>query len=126
MLRSLTLILSLGALGVFARYQFGLIGARFLPQSFPWVTFAINITGSFLIGLVSQLGAQQKIFGTDLKLGLMIGLLGGFTTFSAFSLETIRLLENGLWAEGISYCVLSPLLGVGLCYLGIILARQLG
>lgn len=90
----------------------------FLPGRFPWATLAINIAGSFAIGLLWGFGQQQPWFESWGRYLLVVGLLGGFTTFSAFSLETAALVEGGRHAQALGYvlvsacgCVLVALLG---------------
>lgn len=113
-----------GILGVFSRYSLGLLFQRFFSSPFPWGTFTINALGSFLIGMVFTLGHEKGWLSPSLRLGIMIGFLGGFTTFSSFSLETISLFEKSRWALGFCYLILSPVVGTGLCACGMLLARQ--
>ena len=80
-----------GALGSLARYGVGLAAARWLGLGFPWGTLTVNIIGGLAMGL---LAARTGPGDEALRLLLGVGLLGGFTTFSAFSLETVRLLEQ--------------------------------
>jgi CrcB protein len=81
-----------GAMGACLRYGMSLwLGGGLLP----WATLATNITGSFIIGLVWGLYADEEWFQSWGRLMLVVGLLGGFTTFSAFSLETMQLLKGG-------------------------------
>jgi fluoride exporter len=108
-----------GAVGSVARYGVGLAAARWFGLAFPWGTLAVNLAGSLAIGvLAARVGPADE--STRLLLG--VGLLGGFTTFSAFSLETVRLLEHqpGL---AMSYAAASLLLGVGACWVGLNLGR---
>lgn len=90
----LVLVLLGGGLGSLARYFTGLWLADRLGAAFPWGTLAVNVLGSFLIGLVATLADESGSIGPQTRLLLVTGLLGGFTTFSAFSLETWRLLEQ--------------------------------
>lgn len=85
-------IMGLG--GVFARYS---VNSLFIAQTnwgFPAATVSINIVGSFLIGLVYIASAQTALLSEDLRVALMAGLLGGFTTFSAFSLDTVTMISE--------------------------------
>jgi len=96
-----------GAVGACLRYAMSLwLGGGLLP----WATLATNITGSFVIGLVWGLCAGDEWFQNWGRLVLVVGLLGGFTTFSAFSLETIQLLEGGRVVPLLAY-VSSTLFG---------------
>lgn len=108
-----------GALGSVARYGVGFAAARCFGLAFPWGTLAVNIAGGVAMGLLAaRVGPEQE----SLRLFLGVGLLGGFTTFSAFSLETVRLMEHqpGLAAL---YAAASVLLSVGACWLGFSLGR---
>lgn len=90
----LVLVLLGGGLGSLARYLTGLWLADRLGAAFPWGTLAVNVLGSFLIGLIATLADESGSISPQTRLLLVTGLLGGFTTFSAFSLETWRLLEQ--------------------------------
>ena len=89
-----------GAIGSVGRFWLsGLVAAKF-GETFPWGTLIINVTGSFIIGLVAGLTLTPERVGMhpDVRIFLMVGICGGFTTFSAFSLQTLELLQNGeLW-----------------------------
>lgn len=106
-----------GGLGAAMRYGFSLL--PLWSAGFPYATLAINIIGSFLIGLCARwLPVEQE----SLRLFLMTGILGGFTTFSAFSLEALRLWVDGNRMEAGLYCLLS----VGLCLVGVALGDWVG
>lgn len=108
-----------GALGSMARYGVGFAAARWFGLGFPWGTLTVNIIGGFAMGLLAaRVGPGQE----DLRLLLGVGILGGFTTFSAFSLETVRLMEQGP-ALAMLYVLASLLLSVGACWLGYSLGR---
>lgn len=99
-----------GAAGSALRYAVGLI----LPginAGFPWATLAVNLLGSFAIGWVAA-SVQQGQLGETARLLLAVGLLGGFTTFSSFSLETLLLLQQGRWLASLFYVSASLLLGL--------------
>ena len=93
---------------------------RIVPYSFPWATFAVNITGSFLIGLFYALSARFNL-STEVRILLTTGLCGGFTTFSAFSLEAVQLFEKGRHLAGSLYILLSLLL----CLAGVLAGQAL-
>jgi CrcB protein len=109
-----------GALGAAARYA---IGAQLARPGFPVAILTVNVVGSFLMGLAvvwfGRMGA------TSWQPFVMAGLLGGFTTFSAFSLETVALIERGHTGQALSYVALSVGLSVGALALGAWLARAL-
>ena len=109
-----------GALGAVSRYLCGML--PFLQRGiFPLPTLLINLAGAFLIGLIAQVAAQRGAQSSSAVLFLKVGLCGGFTTFSTFSLETLTLLESGRPAAGALYMALS----VGLCVAGVALGRWL-
>lgn len=116
-------IICFGILGVLARYFVGLSVAKNIPTAFPLGTFLINISGSFFIGLVYVLGVEKGLISQDLRLGIMVGFLGGFTTFSSYSLEATRLIEQGELSISLAYLLLSPALGLAAAFGGIALAR---
>lgn len=105
-----------GGLGAVARF---LVSTwLFLPGRFPWATLAINIAGSFAIGLLWGLGQHQAWFDQWGRYLLVVGVLGGFTTFSAFSLETAALLESGRHGQALGYMVASVVACVVMALLG--------
>lgn len=108
-----------GAVGSVARYGVGVAAARWFGLGFPWGTLAVNVLGGLAIGvLAARVGPEQE----NLRLALGVGLIGGFTTFSAFSLETVRLMAHqpGLAAL---YVSASLVLSVGACWMGLTLGR---
>ncbi|MBL8547528.1 MAG: fluoride efflux transporter CrcB [Hyphomonadaceae bacterium] len=107
-----------GAIGATARYGVSLGAVRLFGPSFPWGTLVVNVVGGLAMGLL----AARTGPGDLLRLALGVGVLGGFTTFSAFSLETVRLMEHqpGL---AMLYVAASVLLSVGACWLGLSLGR---
>lgn len=109
-----------GALGAVARYGVGVLVARAFGLAFPWGTLAVNVLGGFAMGVLTiRVGPEQE----TMRLLLGVGVLGGFTTFSAFSLETVRLMEDAPGAA-MMYVAASLLLSVAACWLGLILGRQ--
>ncbi len=89
-----------GALGSMARYWLAGLVADILGPEFPWGTILINIAGSFIIGAAALLLSMQRhALGFDSRAFVMVGLCGGFTTFSAFSLQTLELARLGRWFE---------------------------
>ena len=121
---SLFYIISFGIIGILARYYISVLFSTIAGGTFPLGTFGINILGSFLIGVVYVLAAEKAQISPQLRLGLMVGLLGGFTTFSAYSLETLRLIEESRYFHAAVYWMLSPVLGLGAAFCGALLVRK--
>jgi fluoride exporter len=109
-----------GALGSVTRYAVSLGTARWLGVGFPWGTLIVNVAGSFAIGLLAALVTAdgRPALGTDARAFLMIGILGGFTTFSSFSLETLNLARGGALAAAAANAGLSLALCLGAVWLG--------
>jgi fluoride exporter len=95
--RSIVGVAVAGAMGAVARYALGGWIAERLPVSFPWDTLVINVTGSFVLGLLFVLTTERFAVSPALRAAVTIGFMGAYTTFSTFSLETFRLLEDGAW-----------------------------
>jgi CrcB protein len=112
------------ALGGLTRYVLGGFIAR-AGASFPWETLVINATGSFLLGLLFTLFVEVAATPTWLRAGILVGFLGSYTTFSTFSLESFRLIEDGAYASAFANLFGSLLVGLAAVYAGIVLARTL-
>ncbi|MCM2321772.1 MAG: CrcB family protein [Oligoflexia bacterium] len=122
-LSQLSLLVLFGSAGVLSRYGLDRAFLK-LGSHFPWGTLTINIVGSFLAGVGYVLGVERGALPAELRTAVMVGFLGGFTTFSAFSLQAARLLEERHLGEAFLYLVVSPGLGLGACLLGLWLARS--
>ncbi len=112
-----------GAIGTGARYLTALVAARWLGSSFPYGTLMVNLAGAFIIGLVQQLGTETLLIPDQLRLFLTTGMMGGLTTYSTFSYETVRLMETGAWRQGWINVVVTTTLCLVLCFLGIASGR---
>jgi len=112
-----------GAAGTGARYLIGGLAARWLGPEFPYGTLFINVLGSFLIGFIQQVGLTTLAIPETTRLVLTIGVMGGLTTYSSFSYETIRLIENGSWLGAAANIVLTTGLCLVVCVLGLGLGR---
>jgi fluoride exporter len=112
-----------GGLGSMARYGLSALGMRLVGQGFPWPTLFINILGSALMGALMGWLATQGSAPQSLRLFIATGILGGFTTFSTFSLETVLLYERGQLGLAIAYVAASVAVGVGALVLAMRLAR---
>jgi fluoride exporter len=112
-----------GALGaVFRLLVSTWFGTRFGP-GFPWGTFVVNVSGAFLVGVVLQLAATRPGFSPYVRVFLATGILGGYTTFSAFAYETYGLGAAGLTAQSLAYAAGSVVAGLAAVYGGITLIR---
>ncbi|MBW9055783.1 fluoride efflux transporter CrcB [Rhizobium mesosinicum] len=110
-----------GAIGSLLRYYVGLGSLRLMGPGFPWGTLIVNVVGSFIIGVFAEMIMRRFNASAELRLLLITGFLGGFTTFSAFSLDTILLFERGeIFAGGIyiaasvGLSMLAAMAGLGL------------
>ena len=111
------LVALFGAAGSVLRYSLYLITPRFFYLNFPVSTVLVNLLGSFFIGVCVSL-FDKSIITENIRIFIAIGLLGGFTTFSTFSMDLFNLLNKSLYIEMISYLVLSVFGGVLLFFAG--------
>lgn len=102
-----------GALGAVGRHLLSAQIMRLTGHGFPYGTLSVNILGGLLMGVLVSLLALHWNPGQELRLFLTVGLLGGFTTFSTFSMETILLLERGAWPSAGLYVLASVCLAIG-------------
>jgi fluoride exporter len=114
-----------GGLGAVARFYVGTVVARFYSGAFPAGTFLINITGSFLIGVLMTLFLNRSALNANWRLFLVTGILGGYTTFSSFEWEALTTLRTGAAAISLLYMGSSVVLGLGAAWVGFILANRL-
>ena len=113
-----------GAIGALLRYWMSIWVYSFAGQDFPYGTLAVNVSGSLLIGFLYIL-IERMGLGIEWRAALLIGLIGAFTTFSSFSLETLNLFEQGEQLKAAMNIVLSVVLCLFATWLGILAARQL-
>lgn len=118
-IKILLLIGSGGFAGSILRYVISMLVHNKFLSSFPYGTLSVNIIGSFLIGVVYAL-VERGNLSPEVRIFLATGLLGGFTTFSAFSLDALNLLQEGLWLEGSAYIIISVMLGIAFAFLGLL------
>lgn len=114
-----------GAVGATLRYLVGGAVATRLGGHFPWHTLLVNVSGAFLLGLLMALSVDRGIAGSQARLFLGTGVLGGYTTFSTLSYETVRLLEQGLWSQAAGNMLGSAAAGIVAVLLGLALGRAL-
>ena len=112
-----------GGLGASLRHSINLACARCLGTTFPWGTFIINITGSTVMGLIAGYFAFRGQAAQPWRLFLMTGILGGYTTFSAFSLDTALLYERGALGLAAGYVLGSVILSIAGLFAGLALVR---
>lgn len=126
-METFTKILSVGiggAFGAVARYLINISPLSTVFQKFPFPTFVINILGSFLIGFLLVILTDKFTVSENLRLAVMVGFLGAFTTFSTFELEIFELIRERLFFTAFGYFFLSVLVGFIGVSLGIFLARK--
>ncbi len=115
-----------GALGSVARWLLSGWVQDLTPSStFPWGTFAVNAVGSFAIGALLSLAFERALVPPNARLFLVTGVLGGFTTFSALSYETLQLLRDGQWPAALGYSLGSLVVGVVAAFVGFAAAARL-
>jgi len=118
-----------GGLGAVARWTFGLAATRWLGSAWPWGTLGVNILGSFVMGVVMaslMRGGTMSAGAENWRLFLATGILGGFTTFSAFSLESARMIEAGQWSQAGLYGLTSVVVSIAALFAGMALGRLNG
>ena len=122
MIKNLLLVAAGGSIGAVLRYW---IYLALKPQPFPYATLMINITGSFLLGIIMALSIKEtNILRESYKLFLATGICGGFTTFSTFSYENIYLLQEGKYNLAFIYILASVVAGITAAWLGFKLINQ--
>lgn len=115
-----------GFLGANARYFLGRWAADWFGIGFPWGTLIINVSGSFLLGIIATLVNLKLVpFGDHLRLTIAIGFIGAYTTFSTYEFESHALLEDGRWLAGAANLLGSLAAGLVAVRLGILLVRAL-
>ncbi|PYN89657.1 MAG: fluoride efflux transporter CrcB [Candidatus Rokuibacteriota bacterium] len=112
-----------GAIGTGLRYVTSGVAARWLGADFPYGTLIVNVVGSFLIGLIQHVGTASLLIPETTRLFLTVGIMGGLTTYSSFSYETIRLAQVGAWGQAWVNVLVTTSLCLGVCFLGIAAGR---
>ncbi len=114
-----------GAIGALLRYWSTIGAHHLLGKGFPYGTLTVNVVGSLLVGILYVLLVERLQAGSEWRALLITGLLGGFTTFSAFSLETLMLIEQGEALKAVLNVVLSVMLCLAVAWIGIMLGRSI-
>jgi CrcB protein len=112
-----------GFLGANTRYALGVWLAGRLGTAFPWSTLLINVTGSLAIGLVLTVLTEKFALDPAWRLLLVVGFLGGYTTFSSYTFEALALAAEGGWLQALGYGLASNGVGLAAAYAGMVLAR---
>lgn len=112
-----------GGLGSMARYGVGIFCSNYFPQIFPYGTFLVNVLGCLLMGFFYGILAKHSVLQNDLQLFLLVGICGGFTTFSSFSLENLQMLQNSNYNGFFLYTLGSILLGILAVWGGLTLTK---
>jgi CrcB protein len=111
-----------GVLGTLSRYGLSTFTQRLTGAGFPYGTLLVNLLGSFAIGFIMQLGLSTDVIPRSLRIAASIGFMGAFTTFSAFSYETVTYIQDGAWF----LASLNIMLNLGLCLSATILGMAIG
>ena len=122
---NIALVAAGGAIGSVFRYLVGVLSVRLAGLNFPWGTLAVNVAGSFLIGLLVELVARRLNASMEMRLFLVTGVLGGFTTFSSFSLDAVALFERGALGLSAVYVLASLVVSIAAVFAGLALGRSL-
>ena len=117
-----------GGIGAALRHGVNVLSVQWFGVTFPWGTLIVNVTGSFLIGVLAAYFAfrGEAVWSQPLRLFLTTGILGGYTTFSAFSLDFTLLFERGEIGQGVAYVLASVGLSLAAVFLGLFVMRSVG
>jgi fluoride exporter len=114
-----------GTLGCWARFGQTNLVQTVLGREFPYATLSINVLGSFLMGFLFIATLERLTLSPEMRTGILTGFLGGYTTFSTFSMELLLLVEQGDKMKAVVYLALSAILGFGGAFFGAYIARNL-
>jgi fluoride exporter len=123
--RELAAVAAGGAIGATLRWAIGVWVMGRTSSGFPWHTMFVNLSGAFLIGVLMAFSVEKGALSGDWRLFLGTGILGGFTTFSTLSYESIALMQDGLWSQGMLNMFASAALGLVAAWLGLVAGRAL-
>ena len=117
----LVLVCAGGAVGTGLRYLTGILAVHWLGAGFPYGTLAVNLVGAFLIGFLQQFAGG--LIPEEARFLLVVGMLGGLTTYSAFAYETVRLMTLAEWGKAWANVTVTTVLSLALCWLGMAVGR---
>jgi CrcB protein len=112
-----------GAIGSVLRYLTSGLAAAWFGSDFPYGTLIVNLSGAFVIGVVQQIGTETLLIPDNIRLFLTTGMMGGLTTYSTFSYETVRLMEANAWHQAWINIVVTTTISLSLCFLGLAAGR---
>jgi fluoride exporter len=124
-MRTIVAIGIAGTLGALARYGLGGLIVSRSARAFPWETFVVNVSGSFVLGFAFTLMTEQLTTGAWLRTAVTVGFVGAYTTFSTLAYETYRLVEDGALALAAANIFGSAAAGLVAVYLGVVAGRAL-
>jgi len=122
--KELAWIAGAGAVGTLSRFAIAALVQNFSGSKFPWGTLTVNVVGCFLFGLVFILAEEKSLIPAQVKVIVLTGFMGAFTTFSTFGFETTALIHSGDWGSAILNIVGQNVAGIVAVTMGIFLARQ--
>lgn len=123
MLKTLLIVGLGGGVGSVFRYLTSVWTDKYVKSAFPWATFLVNVIGCLIIGILIGLFTKHQVENSTLKLLFVTGFCGGFTTFSAFTLENIKLFQSGNSLLALLYIALSVILGVLAVWTGMMITK---
>jgi CrcB protein len=124
-MQKILLLAFAGALGTLARYGLALFVHRFNATGFPWETFAVNMLGCFVFGIIWALAEEKFLITSDVRFLCLTGFIAAFTTFSTFMFDSLLLMRHSQWMLAILNIVGQNLLGVSFLCAGFLLAKML-
>lgn len=114
-----------GFFGSVSRFYIQTVVNRHFPSEFPWGTMVVNIIGCLIIGALYALAEKNRVFGPEMRLFLMVGFVGSFTTYSSFALEKFLLFQSGMSVMSMGYLIASIIAGLAGVYSGYYLVQSL-
>ena len=114
-----------GGIGAGLRYLVSIVAARWFGAEFPYGTLIVNLSGAFAIGVVQQIGTESLLLPDNVRLFMTTGMMGGLTTYSTFSYETVRLMEVDAWHQAWINIFVTTTICLSLCFVGMGVGRLL-